>query len=82
MNKDAQGRWKVGMSNIKLKMRGEWVLIPGSEWDEDRLEGKADSRHLGRDIQRQDCFKHNLALGARDPNLLIPFEFRDSVSAE
>ena len=21
MNKDAQGRWKVGMSNIKLKMR-------------------------------------------------------------
>ena len=23
MNKDAQGRWKVGMSNIKLKMRVE-----------------------------------------------------------
>ena len=21
MNKDAEGRWKVGMSNIKLKMR-------------------------------------------------------------
>ena len=23
MNKDAQGRWKVGMSNIKLKMRAK-----------------------------------------------------------
>ena len=27
MNKDAQGRWKVGMSNIKLKMRVIMVLI-------------------------------------------------------
>ena len=26
MNKDAQGRWKVGMSNIKLKMRGRFSL--------------------------------------------------------
>ena len=27
MNKDAQGRWKVGMSNIKLKMRAEGQTI-------------------------------------------------------
>ena len=26
MNKDAQGRWKVGMSNIKLKIRDYWLL--------------------------------------------------------
>ena len=26
MNKDAQGRWKVGMSNIKLKMRDQTVI--------------------------------------------------------
>ena len=26
MNKDAQGRWKVGMSNTKLKMRANIVL--------------------------------------------------------
>ena len=27
MNKDAQGRWKVGMSNTKLKMRAKTILI-------------------------------------------------------
>ena len=25
MNKDAEGRWKVGMSNIKLKMRVKFI---------------------------------------------------------
>ena len=33
MNKDAQGRWKVGMSNIKLKIRvqiGNGVLEKGT----------------------------------------------------
>ncbi len=29
MNKDAQGRWKVGMSNIKLKMRVEAFHLDG-----------------------------------------------------
>ena len=28
MNKDAQGCWKVGMSNIKLKMRAKYY-VPG-----------------------------------------------------
>ncbi len=27
MNKDAQGRWKVGMSNIKLKMRAKILSL-------------------------------------------------------
>ena len=27
MNKDAEGRWKVGMSNIKLKMRVKTEVI-------------------------------------------------------
>ncbi len=29
MNKDAQGRWKVGMSNIKLKMRVDTLQRAG-----------------------------------------------------
>ena len=29
MNNDAQGRWKVGMSNIKLKMRAQTVSLMG-----------------------------------------------------
>ena len=29
MNKDAQGRWKVGMSNTKLKMRAQTVVAWG-----------------------------------------------------
>ena len=31
MNKDAQGRWKVGMSNTKLKMRAKTRPHGGDE---------------------------------------------------
>ena len=47
MNKDAEGRWKVGMSNIKLKMRGLWDpgLVPDLA-DPDRI-GRLHQQPLG-----------------------------------
>ena len=62
MNKDAQGRWKVGMSNIKLKMRAyrkreeavrdaSHVVWPSSPSTEvaggDRWEGRVTEIHEG-----------------------------------
>ena len=34
MNKDAQGRWKVGMSNIKLKIRDKMLWSRESIYQE------------------------------------------------
>ena len=69
MNKDAEGRWKVGMSNIKLKMRvkAAGIIVVSNACDDLLVDWKrlwADTEHIDDEAARKRLHELNLKTNA------------------